>query len=468
MADERIEHDALGEVRVPRTAYWGAETQRAAENFPVSGRGMPRQFIRALALLKRCAAETNVQLGLLDAARGKALVQAAQEIVDGGLADQFPVDVFQTGSGTSTNMNLNEVLANRANEIAGHGLGARWVDAHDHTNIGQSSNDVIPSAVHISSAQALHGALIPALRELQWSLESKARKFDDIVKSGRTHLQDAAPIRLGQEISGYARQVALAAERAERARDELLELALGGTAVGTGLNAHPEFAPRTIARIAEATGLGFREAENHFEAQGSMDKAVAASGALRAVAVTLYKIANDVRWLGSGPHNGIGELRLPALQPGSSIMPGKVNPVMSESLMMVCCQVIGNDAAVGLGGLSGNFELNTFLPLLARNLLESIELLGNAARNFETRCIRGLQADRERCRTAIERNTMLVTALAPRIGHELAAEIALEAVRMGRTVREVARARDVLTDAELDELLDARRMTGPESSEPRA
>ncbi len=460
MADDRIEHDALGEVRVPARAYWGAETQRAVDNFPVSGRPMPASFIRALALLKRCAAETNVELGLLDAERGKALAQAAQEVVDGKWSDQFPIDVFQTGSGTSTNMNLNEVLARRANEIAGHELGSRWVDAHDHTNIGQSSNDVIPSSVHVSSARALHETLIPTLRDLQASLVEKARAFDDVVKSGRTHLQDAAPVRLGQEFSGYARQVELAAERLERARDELLELALGGTAVGTGLNAHPEFAPRTITRIAKDTGLAFREAANHFEAQGSMDKAVSASGALRAAAVALYKIANDVRWLGSGPHNGIGELRLPALQPGSSIMPGKVNPVMSESLMMVCCQVIGNDAAVAVGGLSGNFELNTFLPLLARNLLESIELLANSARNFDTRCVRGLEADVERCRAAVERNTMLVTSLAPRIGHEAAAEIALEAVRSGRTVRDVARDKGVLSEEELDKLLDARRMTG--------
>jgi fumarate hydratase class II len=460
--DDRIEHDALGEVRVPAQAYWGAETQRAVDNFPVGGGAMPRTFIRALALLKRAAAETNVELGLLGGERGKALIQAAQEVVDGKWADQFPIDVFQTGSGTSTNMNLNEVLANRASEIAGHDVGSRWVDAHDHTNIGQSSNDVIPSALHISCARALHETLIPALRELHEGLDRKSRDFDDVVKSGRTHLQDAAPVRLGQEFSGYARQVGLAAERLERARDELLELALGGTAVGTGLNAHPEFARRTIARIADATRLDFREAANHFEAQGSMDKAVSASGALRAAAVALFKIANDVRWLGSGPHNGIGELRLPALQPGSSIMPGKVNPVMSESLLMVCCQVVGNDAAVALGGLSGNFELNTFLPLLARNLLESIELLANAARNFEARCVRGLEADVERCRAAVERNTMLVTSLAPRIGHEIAAGIALEAVRSGRTVREVAREKGVLSEAELDQLLDARRMTGTE------
>ena len=461
MEGDRIEHDALGEVRVPAPALWGAETQRAIENFPISGSRMPARFLQALALLKRAAAETNMELGKLDRERGAALVRAAQEIIDGGLSDQFPIDIYQTGSGTSTNMNMNEVLANRACQLLGKPVGSRYVDAHDHANVGQSSNDTIPSAVHIAAARALHTELLPALRGLQAALAAKAREFDPIVKSGRTHLQDAAPVRLGQEFSGYARQVELAAARLERARDELLELALGGTAVGTGLNAHPEFARRTITRVAAATDLGFHEAPNHFEAQGSMDKAMSASGAVKSAAVSLYKIANDIRWLGSGPHNGLGELVLPALQPGSSIMPGKVNPVMCEMLMMVCCQAIGNDAAVALGGLSGNFELNTFLPLIARNLLESVELLAAAARTFERRCVRGLQADTERCRLSIERNTMLVTALAPRIGHEKAAEIALEAVRTGRTVREVAREKRVLSDAELDALLDARKMTGP-------
>ena len=461
MEADRIEHDALGEVRVPAPALWGAETQRAVENFPISGLRMPARFLQALALLKRAAAETNMELGKLDRERGAALVRAAQEVIDGGLSDQFPIDIYQTGSGTSTNMNMNEVLANRACQILGKPVGSRHVDPHDHANVGQSSNDLIPSAVHIAAARAVHTELLPALRALQAALAAKAREFDPIVKSGRTHLQDAAPVRLGQEFSGYARQAELATARMERARDELLELALGGTAVGTGLNAHPEFARRTIARVAAATELAFHEAQNHFEAQGSMDKAVSASGAVKSAAVSLYKIANDIRWLGSGPHNGLGEIVLPALQPGSSIMPGKVNPVMCEMLMMVCCQAIGNDAAVALGGLSGNFELNTFLPLIARNLLESVELLAAAARTFERRCVRGLEADVARCRQSVERNTMLVTALAPRIGHEKAAEIALEAVRTGRTVREVAREKRVLADDELDALLDARKMTGP-------
>ena len=461
MSRDRIEHDALGEVRVPATAYWGAEAQRASQNFPVSGQRMPRRFLEALGLLKGAAAQTNLDLGLLDRERAGALIQAAEEMAAGKLDEHFPVDIFQTGSGTSTNMNANEVLANRASEILGKGIGSGYVDAHDHANFGQSSNDTVPSALHVAVARALHEDLLPALRGLQASLHAKAKAFDGIVKSGRTHLQDAAPIRLGQEFSGWARQVELCVARCQAARDELLELALGGTAVGTGLNAHPEFARRTIERVAKVTGLPFREAANHFEAQGSMDKAVAASGAVKTTAVALYKIANDIRWLGSGPHNGLGELRLPAVQPGSSIMPGKVNPVMCESLMMVACQVVGDDAAIALGGLSGNFELNTFLPLLARNLLESIVFLANAARNFDERCVRGIEADEERCRDTIERNTMLVTALAPRIGHEKAAQIALEAARSGRTVREVARDWRVLPEEELSRALDARRMTEP-------
>jgi len=460
---DRVERDALGEVRVPADAYWSAETQRAVDNFTVSGQHMPTRFLEALARIKAAAAATNQALGRLDEERAHAIIRAAREIIDGELLEQFPVDVFQTGSGTSTNMNMNEVLANRANVLLGHRIGAGYVDAHDHCNIGQSSNDTIPTALHVAAALGLHTHLLPVLRSLRDALQDKARAFDDVLKSGRTHLQDAAPIRLGQEFSGYAQQVEYCVQRTEQARDALLDLALGGTAVGTGLNAHPEFARKTIARLADETGLAFREATNHFEAQGCIDRAVAASGALRADAVALFKIANDVRWLGSGPHNGIGELRLPALQPGSSIMPGKVNPVMSESLMMVCCQVMGNDAACALGGASGNFELNTFLPLVARNLLESIEILGNASRSFDERCIRGLEADEERCRLTIERNTMLVTALAPIIGHEKAAELALEALRSGLTIREMAQRQNLLPEDQLESALDARKMTEPGS-----
>jgi fumarate hydratase class II len=463
VSEERVERDALGEVRVPYDAYWGAETQRAVDNFPVSAQSMPARFISALARIKAAAAATNHALGRLDEERSQAIIRAAREIIDGQLLDQFPVDIFQTGSGTSTNMNMNEVLANRASVLLGHGIGSGYVDAHDHCNIGQSSNDTIPTALHVATAFGLEEHMLPALRILRDSLQKKAADFDDILKSGRTHLQDAAPIRLGQEFSGYARQVEFCMQRTEQARDGLLELALGGTAVGTGLNAHPDFAQQTIARLAEETGVAFCEATNHFEAQGSMDRAVAASGALRTNAVALFKIANDIRWLGSGPHNGIGELRLPAVQPGSSIMPGKVNPVMSESLMMVCCQVIGNDAACTLGGINGSFELNTFLPLLGRNLLESIEILGNACRNFEERCVRGLEADEERCQLTIERNTMLVTALAPIIGHEKAAELALEALRSGLTIREVARREKLMPEDKLKVALDARKMTEPGS-----
>ena len=463
MSGERIERDALGEVRVPADAYWSAETQRAVNNFPVSGQRMPARFVAALARIKGAAAATNMSLGRLDKERGDALMRAAAQIAAGELADQFPVDVFQTGSGTSTNMNMNEVLANHASVLLGKEIGSGYVDAHDHVNIGQSSNDTIPTALHVSVALGLQEHLIPILQQLQRALEGKAEEFDDVLKSGRTHLQDAAPVRLGQEFSGFARQVEFCVQRSQQAVEGLLELALGGTAVGTGLNAHPKFAKKTISRLAKDSGLAFVEAKNHFEAQSAMDRAVAASGALRTNAVALFKIANDVRWLGSGPHNGIGEIRLPALQPGSSIMPGKVNPVMSESLMMVCCQVIGNDAAVAMGGASGSFELNTFLPLLARNLLESIEILGNACRNFEERCIRGIEADEEQCRLTIERNTMLVTALAPVIGHEKAAELALEAIRSGKTIRQVAMQEKLLPEAELDAALDARKMTEPGS-----
>jgi fumarate hydratase, class II len=463
MDEERVERDALGEVRIPAAALWGPETQRACENFRISGQALPHNFLVALAWVKHAAAATNVALGRLDASRGEAIQQAASEMAAGLLDAHFPLDVFQTGSGTSTNMNANEVLARQATAVlAARGLDVR-VDAHDHVNAGQSSNDVIPTALHVAAAVALHLDLGPALRRLQEALQARAVDFDAIVKSGRTHLQDAAPVRLGQEFSGYARQIELARARVGAAREELLELALGGTAVGTGVNCPPGFAAATITRVAARTGLPFREASNHFEAQGAMDKAVATSGALRGVAVTLYKIANDVRWLGSGPAAGLGELRLPAVQPGSSIMPGKVNPVICESLLMVCCQVVGNDAAIAMGSAGGNFELNTFLPLLCRNLLESIALLARGASNFAARCIAGLTADAAHCARVLEHNSMLATALAPRLGHARAAALVQEAARSGRTVREVARDAHLLPEAELDALLDPRRMTEPGS-----
>jgi fumarate hydratase class II len=460
MGDERIERDALGEVRIPTRALWGPETQRALENFRVGGPPMPRDFLRALGLIKQAAAETNVELGLLDAGRGQAIARAAAEMAAGALDAEFPVEVFQTGSGTSTNMNANEVLARRAAAIAGSA--AAPVDPHDHVNLCQSSNDVIPSALHTAGAYALENDLLPALRSLRDALRERAQAFETIVKTGRTHLQDAAPVLLGQVFGGYARQLENCERRLAAARDELLELALGGTAVGTGLAAHPAFAAATIARLAARTGLPFREASDHFEAQGSVDKVVAASGALRTTAVALYKIANDVRWQGSGPRAGLGELRLPAVQPGSSLMPGKVNPVLCESAMMAACQVMGHDAAIALGGMGGNFELNTFLPLLAHDLLESIRLLAGAARGFEARCVRGLEAQAAHCRAQVERSTALATALVPRVGHARAVEIAQEAARSGRTVREVARDWRVLPTAELDVLLDPARMTRPQ------
>ncbi|MBX6377873.1 MAG: class II fumarate hydratase [Clostridia bacterium] len=461
MSEFRTERDSMGEMQVPADAYYGASTQRAVLNFPISGLRFPRGFIRALGLIKRAAAEVNADLGLLDAERSRAIVQAAQEVADGRWDDQFVVDVFQTGSGTSTNMNANEVIANRAAEILGEGRGSRRVHPNDHVNMGQSSNDVIPTAIHIAAVTSLHEELLPALGRLRDGLAEKAAAFDDIVKIGRTHLQDATPIRLGQEFSGYASQVEHGIRRLQRAVEDLAELALGGTAVGTGINTHPEFAPRVIARLNQLTGLQFREAENHFEAQAARDAAVAASGALRTVAVSLMKIANDIRWLGSGPRCGIGELRLPAVQPGSSIMPGKVNPVIAESLMMVCAKVMGNDATIAICGQHGNFELNVMMPVLAHDLLQSITILARAADNFQERCVAGLEADRERCEGLIEQSLAMVTVLAPRIGYDRAAEIAKRSYATGRTVREICLEEKVLPEEELAVLLDPMRQTRP-------
>jgi fumarate hydratase class II len=458
----RIEKDSLGEVKVPADAYWGAQTQRAIENFPISGQRLPRRFLQALGIVKRACAQTNEELGLLSVAEGEWIAAAAQEVADGRWDDQFPVDVYQTGSGTSTNMNANEVIANRAIELMGGEIGTKTpIHPNDHVNMCQSSNDAIPTALHVAGALAIHEDLLPALRYLHRALAAKAVALDDVVKSGRTHLMDATPIRLGQEIGGWARQVELGIGRAEAARSALLELALGGTAVGTGLNRPAPFAPLAIARIADDTGLPFREAADHFEAQGAQDGAVEASGQLRAIAVSLVKIANDVRLLASGPRAGLAELVLPATQPGSSIMPGKVNPVMSEMLAMVGWQVMGNDAAIALGAQGGALQLNTALPLLAHNLLGSIQLLANGARTFAAKCVDGLDADRASCAATLERNLSNGTALAPAVGYDTAADLAKEAARTGRTVREVAKARSVLPDAELDRLLDPVAMTRP-------
>ena len=457
----RVERDSMGEMEVPASAYYGAQTQRAVENFPISGRRFPRSFIRALGMIKHAAAEVNLELGLLDGEVAAIIQKAAQEVIDGELDEHFVLDIYQTGSGTSSNMNGNEVIANRATEILGGEIGSKLVHPNDDVNMGQSSNDVIPTAIHVAAVEGIENDLLPALRELERHLQKKAEAFDGIVKIGRTHLQDATPVRLGQEFSGYARQVELSIRRVADARESVAELALGGTAVGTGLNTHPEFARRVVQKLNEMTGLTFREADNHFEAQGAQDSLVEASGALKTVAVSLMKIANDIRWLGSGPRCGIGELRLPAVQPGSSIMPGKVNPVIAESTIQVAAQVIGNDLVVTLGGQWGSFELNTMLPVMASNLLESIEILANAAANFGPNCVAGLEADEVRTSGMIEKSMAMVTALAPVIGYDKAAEIAKESHKSGRTVREIAREQKVLPDAELDAILDPLRMTEP-------
>jgi fumarate hydratase class II len=457
----RLEKDSMGEVKVPQHAYYGAQTQRAIDNFPISQRRFPREFIRAIGLIKKAATEVNQKLGLLEARLAEPIVRAAQEVIDGSRDADFTIDIYQTGSGTSTNMNANEVIANRAIELAGGMRGSRMVHPNDHVNICQSSNDVIPTAIHVAALERIEAHLLPSLRTLHKALVAKAREFDTVMKIGRTHLMDATPIRLGQEFSGYARQVELGIRRVESTRLSLAELALGGTAVGTGLNAHPEFPKRVIARLSELTGLEFREAENHFEAEGAQDALVETSGVLKTVAVSLMKIANDIRWMGSGPRCGIGELMLPELQPGSSIMPGKVNPVIPESVIQVAAQVIGNDTVVTLGAQWGVLDLNTMMPVMASNLLESIHILGTAAANFAERCISGIQANRERCAELIEQSQAMCTALAPEIGYDAAAQIAKESFASGKTVRQIAQERKILPQERLQELLDPRRMTEP-------
>ena len=459
---DRIEKDSLGEVPVPSTAYYGAQTQRAIDNFPISGIGFNRGFIFALGLIKRSAAQANMELGLLDAERGGAIVAAAQEVMDGKLDAHFPIDIFQTGSGTSSNMNSNEVISNRAIELMGGAIGSKDpVHPNDHVNMGQSSNDVIPTAIHIAGARAIDTQLIPALRHLHDALQEKAVAWDHIIKSGRTHLMDATPVRLGQEFGGYAAQVAHGIRRAELARDALLELALGGTATGTGINRPLAFPAAAIAHIAAECGLDFEEAANHFEAQGARDGVVEASGQLKTIAASFMKIANDIRWLGSGPRTGFYEIALPSIQPGSSIMPGKVNPVMCEMLTMVSAQVMGNDVAINIGGQGGNFELNVYLPMMAHNLLQSVEILANGARTFTDKCVVGIEANEAICTESVERNLAICTSLAPVIGYDKAAAVSKEAFKTNRTVREVAIEWDVLPTDELNALLDGRAMTEP-------
>jgi fumarate hydratase class II len=451
----RIEKDSMGEVRVPVDAYYGASTQRAVENFPISGLRFGRRFIWALGLLKGSAATVAAAQGHKDQALADVIRRAADEVMGGSLDDQFVLDIFQTGSGTSTNTNANEVIAGRASEL----LGDRKVHPNDDVNFGQSSNDVIPSAIHLAAVAGIREELLPSLEGLAGSLEAKAAEFADVVKSGRTHLMDATPVTLGQEFGGYAAQVRNGIGRLEKTLPELEELALGGTAVGTGMNAPTGFAPAVIALMAERTGYPLREAGDHFEAQGSKDAAVAASGVLRTLAVALFKIANDIRFLGSGPTSGLAEIRIPDLQPGSSIMPGKVNPVMPEMLMQVAAQVIGNDATVAWSGANGNFELNVMMPVLAHNLLESIRLLSAASATFAAKCVDGIEANRARAQELLERNAIVVTALNPHIGYDNGARIAKQAAATGRSVRELVLEAGLMTPEELDEALDLRRMT---------
>jgi fumarate hydratase class II len=460
-AEDRIEKDSMGEVKVPKSAYYGAQTQRAVENFPVSGIGFPPKFIRALALVKHAAASANRDLGLLDGKIADVIHRAAEEVMAGEHDKEFVVDIFQTGSGTSTNMNANEVIANRALELLGKEKGGKDVHPNDHVNMSQSSNDVIPTAIHISALEAIQNELLPALALLQRALQNKAEEYDRIVKIGRTHLADATPIRLGQEFGGYARQIELSVERIQDASKGLEELALGGTAVGTGINTHPEFPRRTIKKISEMTGLNFREAKNHFEAQAAKDAVVQVSGSLKTLAVSLTKIANDLRWLSSGPRCGIGEIGLPDTQPGSSIMPGKVNPVMCESVLQVAAHVIGCDATITICGQAGNFELNVMMPVMALRLLEAITFSANVAKAFTEKCVVGIEANKERCEEMIEKSLAMVTALAPVIGYDAAAKIAKESFTTGKTVREVARAHKVLPEEKLNRILDPWRMTEP-------
>ncbi len=458
----RKEHDSMGDMLVPDDAYYGAQTQRAVENFPISGIPISKSMIQALGKIKRSAAIVNNELGLLDSKRKNAIVQAADEIIEGKFYSQFPIDIYQTGSGTSSNMNCNEILSNRASEIMGGVIGAKDpVHPNDHVNLGQSSNDVIPTAIHIAGNTMLEEELIPALQKLANELDKKAIEFSDIVKIGRTHLQDATPITLGQEFSGYTQMVKNGIKRIQNAQGFLSELAIGGTAVGTGINTKAQFGSLVAKEISRFTGISFIEASNHFEAQGAQDAAVETSGALKTIAVSLSKIANDIRWLGSGPRAGLGELILPAVQPGSSIMPGKTNPVICEAMIQGCAQVIGNDMAITIGGQGGVFELNLMLPLIAHNLTNSITILSNSTNIFTEKLITGLKANKEKCAGYIEGSLAMCTSLAPVIGYDKAAQIAYKAFNSGKTVREIAMEDNVLDKDKLDKILDPKSMTMP-------
>ena len=456
----RVESDTMGEVKVPNSAYYGAQTQRAVENFPISGIRLPREFIRAMALIKLAAAKANMQLGLLEPKKGDAIVSAAKEVMEGSLYDQFVVDVFQTGSGTSTNMNANEVIANRAIELLGGKRGdKKIIHPNDHVNMCQSTNDVFPTAIHVSAAEAIGRQLIPALQSLLKALEKKTIEFDDVVKAGRTHLQDAVPVTLGQEFSAYASMIRHGVRRAEMARETLLELPLGGTATGTGLNAHPKYSELAIAEINRLSGFHFKKAENVFESMQGKDACVEASGLLKTIAASLMKIANDLRLLNSGPRSGLGEIDMPATEPGSSIMPGKVNPVIPEAVNLVAAQVIGNDAAIAVCGSLGQLELNIMMPVIAYDLLQSIEILANGSKVLSEKCVSGITADKERCYSYADRSLMIVTSITPHVGYDNAAKVAKKAMAENKSIREVILEEKTLPKGKLDQVLDLKKMT---------
>ena len=463
--EQRIEKDSMGEMTVPDWALWGASTERARQNFPISGRGVPAPVVHAFGLLKAACAQVNKDLGKLDARLAKAIVEAAEEVADGKLDEHFVVDVYQTGSGTSSNMNANEVIANRASQNAGKAIGSRDpVHPNDHVNMGQSSNDTFPTAMHVAAAVAMAKQLKPALGRLHEALDRRAREWDDLIKIGRTHLMDATPIRVGQVFSGYAAQIQHAVRRTDDAIKTLSELAIGGTAVGTGINTHVQFGRRVAAQLSTRTGVAFVEASNHPEAQAAKDGFVEASGALKTIAVSLSKIANDIRWLGSGPRCGLGELSLPAIQPGSSIMPGKVNPVICESVIQVATRVIANDVAVtysGFGGVGSILELNVAMPVMADAMMESIQLLTAVSNVFVDKLLVELEVNARRCTELIEQSLMMVTSLAPQIGYDNAAKIAKQAFEENTTIRDLVRKQGLVDDAKLDQLLEPAGMTKP-------
>ncbi|MEC7837523.1 MAG: class II fumarate hydratase [Chloroflexota bacterium] len=459
--DMRLEKDSMGELEVPSNALYGGNTRRAQLNFPISNLRFGRSFIKSLGLIKQSAAETNLKLNLIDKRLAEAIIDSSQEVIDGDHDSSFVVDIFQTGSGTSTNMNVNEVISNLSILKLGGAIGSRDpVHPNDHVNKGQSSNDVIPTAIHIAAAISINDDLIPSMKILEKSLDKKSKEFWEIVKTGRTHLQDATPIRLGQEFKGYTGQVKNSIRKIKSALEELSVLALGGTAVGTGIGMDPEFCGQVIRRIGKKTGINFKETDNHFQSQSTIDGIVYASGNVRSYAVSLMKIANDIRWLGSGPRAGIGEISLPEVQPGSSIMPGKVNPVIAESITMICAQVMGNDQTVSIAGQSGNFELNVMMPIAAHNLLESIEILSTGSRNFSEQCIEGLIAT-DNGPQMVNQGLAICTALAPKIGYDKAADIAHKASESGETIKEVALRETQLSSKELDEILEPLSMTEP-------